>query len=395
MKITMDKYRLIKNDQGGQILVFTAITLIVLVMFAASVYNVGMVVGEKMKLQNTADACAYSAAIWEARCFNFLAYTNRAMVAHLVTIAQLTCLYSHATLMRTVGSDLADIIQFIPYVGGIISSIINVGTNIYKYFAQAAATIGIPIANTINAALGLSQAAMVSIIRVLIVGDVFVNAIANANDPNISVNRGMGNLLSLLNQQEFAQAYTLNSDWRRMHSVTIFSLPDFVVDRGWTMPWWVPITRFSWLDGFTMSQNDMKARDRLQTFVGLWGLGWWSTIPPWWDSWGWLPERPIRASSFGYTGIPSFYMFSGNRNNLPSIYVLALKSEGIPQIHLSGIGFNRRLNAIARAQLYYRRPGNPNERPNFFNPFWGAKLAPADALINQLPLGNAGNYLTH
>src|SRR5690606_2686661 len=43
---------------------------------------------EKIKLQNTADAAAYSAAVAEARDYNFSAYTNRAMVANQVAVAQ-------------------------------------------------------------------------------------------------------------------------------------------------------------------------------------------------------------------------------------------------------------------------------------------------------------------
>jgi hypothetical protein len=34
------------------------------------------------------------------------------------------------------------------------------------------------------------------------------------------------------------------------------------------------------------------------------------------------------------------------------------------------------VNAMARAMVYYHRPGNWKEHPNFFNPFWRAKLAP-------------------
>lgn len=38
---------------------------------------------------------------------------------------------------------------------------------------------------------------------------------------------------------------------------------------------------------------------------------------------------------------------------------------------------------VARGQVYYHRPGNWREHPNFFNPFWRARLAPvAPYLIN-------------
>jgi hypothetical protein len=50
--------------------------------------------GAKIKLQNTADAAAYSAAVLQARDYNFAAYTNRAMVANQVTAAQVIALKS-------------------------------------------------------------------------------------------------------------------------------------------------------------------------------------------------------------------------------------------------------------------------------------------------------------
>jgi hypothetical protein len=48
----------------------------------------------KIKLQNTADAAAYSAAVLQARDYNFAAYTNRAMVANQVSAAQVVALKS-------------------------------------------------------------------------------------------------------------------------------------------------------------------------------------------------------------------------------------------------------------------------------------------------------------
>jgi hypothetical protein len=71
----------------------------------------------RIKLQNTADAAAYSAAVLQARDYNFSAYTNRAMIANQVTAAQVVALkswideldatYSHSDLDETI-SVLAD-----------------------------------------------------------------------------------------------------------------------------------------------------------------------------------------------------------------------------------------------------------------------------------------------
>ena len=57
-------------------------------------FNTGQLAHEKSKLVNSADAAAYSAGVMNARALNFDAYTNRAMVANTVAIAQLVSLSS-------------------------------------------------------------------------------------------------------------------------------------------------------------------------------------------------------------------------------------------------------------------------------------------------------------
>lgn len=51
-------------------------------------FNTGQLVAEKSKLVNAADAVAYSAGVMHARALNFQAYTNRALIANEVMIAQ-------------------------------------------------------------------------------------------------------------------------------------------------------------------------------------------------------------------------------------------------------------------------------------------------------------------
>ena len=46
---------------------------------------------------------------------------------------------------------------------------------------------------------------------------------------------------------------------------------------------------------------------------------------------------------------------------------------------LPGVGLqvlHKGLNAFSAAQVYYHRPGDWREQPNFFNPLWGARLMP-------------------
>lgn len=75
--------------QQGQALVFTLITLVVVISSMYLMVSSGQLAAEKVRLQNTSDAAVYSAGVMMARDYNFTAYSNRAMVANQVAIAQL------------------------------------------------------------------------------------------------------------------------------------------------------------------------------------------------------------------------------------------------------------------------------------------------------------------
>jgi hypothetical protein len=80
--------------QRGQALILGIFisVLVILAMFA--MYSIGNQSVEKVRLQNNADAAAYSAAVAEARDYNYSAYTNRAMIANQVAVAQFVGLTS-------------------------------------------------------------------------------------------------------------------------------------------------------------------------------------------------------------------------------------------------------------------------------------------------------------
>lgn len=82
------------RQQRGQALVFALFTSVLVILALFAMYSMGGQTIEKIKLQNTADAAAYSAALAEARDYNFSAYTNRAMVANQVGVAQFVGLTS-------------------------------------------------------------------------------------------------------------------------------------------------------------------------------------------------------------------------------------------------------------------------------------------------------------
>ena len=82
-------------------MVFVVLFLPVVVLSLVFLYKAGRITSEKMELQNAADAAAFSVAVVEARDLNYMAYTNRAMVANEVAIGQLVGLASWARHWRS------------------------------------------------------------------------------------------------------------------------------------------------------------------------------------------------------------------------------------------------------------------------------------------------------
>lgn len=71
--------------QEGQALVVACLMALVLTIAVLSVVNIGHMITERVRLQNTADASAYTTAAMEARAYNFYAFSNRTQVSHYVS----------------------------------------------------------------------------------------------------------------------------------------------------------------------------------------------------------------------------------------------------------------------------------------------------------------------
>jgi len=81
-------------------LMFMAVVVITLLIL----YNQGQLVHNRVQIENAADAAVYSQAKLAARNQNFIAYTNRAMVANEVSIGQMVALLSWAKHYKQVGA---------------------------------------------------------------------------------------------------------------------------------------------------------------------------------------------------------------------------------------------------------------------------------------------------
>jgi hypothetical protein len=96
-----------RGSQSGQALIYGLFVIIGGLAGLFYLFNTGQLAREKTKLVNTTDAVAYSGGVLNARALNFHAYTNRAMMANTVAIAQLVSLSSwvqYASNLGTFGS---------------------------------------------------------------------------------------------------------------------------------------------------------------------------------------------------------------------------------------------------------------------------------------------------
>ena len=74
-------------------------SLLVLALIVFITFNVTVAVQQKIKLQNYADAKAFSLAVAEARTLNYLRYTNRAIASSYVGMANVHAYMSEAAML--------------------------------------------------------------------------------------------------------------------------------------------------------------------------------------------------------------------------------------------------------------------------------------------------------
>ena len=149
--------------QRGQALAFATLFLVAVLLVMLTMYSVGQLAIEKMRLQNTADAAAYSAALEQARDYNFSAYTNRAMIANQVAVAQVVGMTSWARNYSDVFSTLTPEVEWMAQ--GVVADImwtpeveiLGPIANGLKSFMNAYGPVSAGILNVLIDGLGFGQ----------------------------------------------------------------------------------------------------------------------------------------------------------------------------------------------------------------------------------------------
>ncbi|MBI5478707.1 MAG: Tad domain-containing protein [Deltaproteobacteria bacterium] len=101
----------LRRGSPGQAMVLGSVALLCLTLGVLATLNLGQAVHEKIKLQNTADAAAYSLATMEARTFNYIAFTNRVQITHYHTAMVVQSYVSYAGYSLAIMGTAADMLR--------------------------------------------------------------------------------------------------------------------------------------------------------------------------------------------------------------------------------------------------------------------------------------------
>ena len=238
-----------KKFQSGQVLPLGLVLVVVGLVGALIIYNTGVVASDKMRLANSADASAYSGALWQARALNYQAYANRAMVANQVAIGQAVSLQSWMTYAAVAGENLATITSTVPVLNVVTGSIQSI-TTVAETGVSAAAKAMLLAANVATKALSLSQDAIHA--ATLYNTSEMISVVARDTDSRFTTNSAYGLTNKALNVADwltFNSRYN-NTDREAMkerHELILASRDEFTHARNWDLfDFWVPSSLLTW-----------------------------------------------------------------------------------------------------------------------------------------------------
>src|SRR5687768_4017385 len=144
------------NRHRGQIAPVALFGVLITSAVLVVMFNTGQKVTERSQVANAADAAAYSGAVWTARHLNFMAYTNRAMIANHAAVGHFI---SYVSWVRYINDSLQAIdrvTQWIPYVGQYVDLAEQISAQVRDATEQAA-QITVPLIDGWNTNLRAAQ----------------------------------------------------------------------------------------------------------------------------------------------------------------------------------------------------------------------------------------------
>jgi len=222
------------RKQRGQAIPIGIAAMLFSVALILALFNTGQMTSEKMRLANTADAAAYSGMVWQARSLNFHAYTNRAMVANQVAIAQFVSFVSWSKYLYIGARNFDYIGNFIWFLKPFSAIMLQIATAINNVM-EIVANVAIPILDALIEVLSASQT-VVHYAAAATTWDI-VREVVRQNDPQYGLTANTTGFLALNAYQwlNFTEQYDQNAMQTRMQDVIMRSRDGFTRDRGWTI----------------------------------------------------------------------------------------------------------------------------------------------------------------
>lgn len=243
----------IHRKQKGQSIPLGIALFLVLGLMSIVLFNTGQTVSDKSRLVNTADSAVYSGLLWQARAMNFQAYTNRAMVANQVAMAQAVSINSWSGYIAKAGENLDLAFGWIPYVGVVTKIIYNLSKGIDTILNPISKGM-LSVVNAVNASLSVAQEAMYYAAFVS-TPDV-VNSVVKSNEPEHQkfkwatafsvVNVG----LNWKEWNDFTESSDVHQDLAETERFNMInaSLDKFSKERKWRFfNFFIPITPLNWV----------------------------------------------------------------------------------------------------------------------------------------------------
>jgi len=194
----------LRGQQIGQALPIGLVLIAFSVFVGITLFNTAQVSTEKLRVTNASDAAAYSGLLWQARAMNFQSYTNRAMVANQVSIAQAVTLRSWSRYAEMSTVNVNRVLGGLPFVGAVTNAMeaaVATTAPLINGFADAL----LVNADKVNGALSVSQDMMFK--TGFAASPEIIRKVATANDPDYRVESSF-TLSGLVENQREWSAFT-------------------------------------------------------------------------------------------------------------------------------------------------------------------------------------------
>ena len=296
--------------QRGQVFPLGLALLLFGVLGVFVLFNTGQVATDKMKLANTADAAAYSGVLWQARALNYQAYSNRAMIANQVSIAQAVTLQSWAAYGAVASENIATVVKPVPVLN-VIASGLETGLSVVEKVLTPVTKAIVSVVDVVNRGLSVAQEAM--FVSTFVATPDVIEAVVRKTDERFDFNTGFSGLgiTSNLNQWNgFTKRYGSDDEaaMDQRASLVNQSRDEFTRERNWQFfNFWfysTPLTRHKMFrEGDTRLiktesadgvEWEWKAKDTLSLHNRLWH---WKGTKRWEVPVGWAEAFANTANS--------------------------------------------------------------------------------------------------